>query len=324
MVNLKHKERVGYKVTSMIKGYIELIRPHNLIASFLTTIIGVLSVYAFIKLNGFITPDPQYVSSIALLAVITVVFIAAGGYAINDYFDADIDAVNKPYRPIPSGRVKRQHALIYSLILMTLGLATSSIIGIITLLYALFNAALLILYSYRIKRLGIIGNIVISYLGAASIVFGALTLCENIRHISLVSTSFIPAFFAFFLLLGREIIKTVEDVKADIKKNMKTLPILLGSKKALIISIIPLVLVVSLSFLPVILYNYGLVYLILALITDAIIVYVILHVAMTVRRREANEDEIIALASKLRAYLKAAIFSGTLAFLLDLMIKTLT
>jgi len=323
VVNLKYEERVRYNVTSVIKGYIELIRPHNLIASFMTTIIGVLSVFVFIKFSGSITLDPQYVSSIAALAVITVVFIAAGGYAVNDYFDADIDAINKPYRPIPSGRVKRQHALIYSLILMILGLVTSSIIGIITLLYALFNAALLILYSYRIKRLGVIGNIVISYLGAASIVFGALALCENIRHISLVSTSFIPAFFAFFLLLGREIIKTVEDVKADIKKNMRTLPILLGTRKALIISIIPLVLVISLSLLPVILYNYGLVYLILALITDVIIVYVILHAARTIRRREVNDEEIIALASKLRAYLKVAIFSGTLAFLLDLMIKTL-
>jgi len=320
---LKYEERTSYSLISVVKGYIELIRPHNLIASLLTTVIGVLSVYVFIKYSNSITLDPQYTSLTTSLAVITVVFVAAGGYAINDYFDADIDAINKPYRPIPSGRVKRQYALIYSLILIVLGLIISSIIGMMTLLYALFNAILMVLYSYKIKKLGIIGNIVVSYLGAASIVFGALALCENIKHIGLVSTSFIPAFFAFFLLLGREIIKTVEDVKADIKKNMKTLPILLGTRKALIISIIPLTLVMSLSFLPVIFYNFGLAYLTLALITDAIIVYVILHVVRAIRRREANDEEIIALASKLRAYLKVAIFSGTLAFLLDLMIKSL-
>ena len=318
---MKYEEGIRYDALSIIKGYIELVRPHNLVASFLTTMIGILAVYVFIKLNNLAVLHTQDLSLTTALAVTTVVLIAAGGYAINDYFDADIDAINKPYRPIPSGRVKRQYALIYSLTLMALGLVASSMLGLLTLIYALFNVLLLTLYSYRIKKLGIVGNITVSYLGAASIIFGALALCEHIGYINIVSTSFIPALFAFFLLLGREIIKTVEDVKADIKKHMKTLPILLGTKKALIISIAPLILVMLLSPLPILLYNYGMTYLVLALATDAVITYVVLLIIRTLRKEGVSDDEIISLASKLRAYLKGAIFLGVLAFLLDLIIK---
>ncbi|MQK95647.1 UbiA family prenyltransferase, partial [Escherichia coli] len=85
-----------------------------------------------------------------ILPIAVVVLIAAGGYVINDYYDAEIDLINKPFRPIPSGRVSKVEALILSLILMSLGIAFSYYVGLISFTYAVFNAVLLILYSRRL------------------------------------------------------------------------------------------------------------------------------------------------------------------------------
>ncbi|MHC1575511.1 MAG: UbiA family prenyltransferase, partial [Candidatus Methanogasteraceae archaeon] len=83
-----------------------------------------------------------------LFSLFSSVFLITGaGNAINDYFDADIDAINKPMRPIPSGRVSRNAALYLSLLLFGLGIALAYTINIICFVIALANSLMLIVYA---------------------------------------------------------------------------------------------------------------------------------------------------------------------------------
>jgi len=248
------------RLVNTISGYLELIRPHNLIASALTSLIGNLSVLVYIK--NYYSNYNNDVLTLTMFTMLSVILIAAGGYSINDYFDAEVDAINKPYRPIPSGRVSKDHALVYSIILFTLGLIISLTLGLAPFILAFINTALLLGYSYKIKVMGIYGNIVISYLGASSILFGSLVIASHVGMLRLVWSSFIPSLFAFFLLLGREIVKTVEDVKADRIRGVKSLPALLGIRRGLIISLLPLAIVILVSPIPSILMNYGPIYIV--------------------------------------------------------------
>ncbi|RLG84952.1 MAG: MFS transporter [Thermoprotei archaeon] len=310
-----------HDVSDVIRGYVELTRPHNLVASALTTLIGCLTILTILRTQIIIHND---IIALFMLAIFTVVFIAAGGYVINDYFDADIDAINKPYRPIPSGRVSRKSALTYSIVLFIVGLILALKIGFLTFLYALFNALLLVIYSYKVKEYGLIGNVVISYLGAASIIFGALSICEYLNRLHLIINSLIPSLYAFLLLLGREIIKTIEDVEADKLRGVRSIPLIHGVKVAYMVSIIPLIIVILLSPLPFLLFKYTFIYLGIALVTDVLLVYAILKIIRCLR--VVNSMPMRAhtkVASKLRAELKVCVFVGIMAFLIDLLVRLL-
>ncbi|MCD6428523.1 MAG: geranylgeranylglycerol-phosphate geranylgeranyltransferase [Desulfurococcales archaeon] len=291
-----------------VRAYLQLVRLHNLIATVVTTLIGYLAVVVSLGRYGLSPAIP----------LSTVVLVAAGGYAINDYFDVEVDLVNKPYRPIPSGIVSRKEALVLSIILMVAGVSLSIISGPVSFIFASLNALLLVMYSYKIKELGILGNVVVSFEGAASIIYGGLALAEYEGALSYVTYTSIPALYAFLLLLSREVVKTIEDYVADAVRDVKSLPRVIGLSKSAAIAVILLALVIALSPLPYLLVRYGIVYLILTSLTDAVIAYSI--VKLVSREYKKSPENV---AGRVRAYLKVAIFIGSLAFLTDLVFRLL-
>ncbi len=291
-----------------VRGYLQLVRLHNLVATVVTTLIGYLAVAVSLGKYGLSPAVP----------LSTVVLVAAGGYAINDYFDVEVDLINKPYRPIPSGLVSRKEALVLSIILIVAGVSLATLSGPVSFIFASLNALLLVMYSYRIKELGILGNIVVSFEGAASIIYGGLALAEYEGALRYVAFTGIPALYAFLLLLSREIVKTIEDYIADAVRDVKSLPRVIGVNKSAIIAVVLLALVVALSPLPYLLVGYGTMYLILTSLTDIVIAYSMIKL---VSRKYKIEPEKVA--SRVRAYLKVAIFIGSLAFLADLVLRLL-
>ncbi|MCD6324093.1 MAG: geranylgeranylglycerol-phosphate geranylgeranyltransferase [Desulfurococcales archaeon] len=292
-----------------LKGYLQLMRPHNLVAVVITTSIGWLTVSALHKTHEVLNP---------IYPVLTVALVAAGGYVINDYFDVEVDKVNKAYRPIPSGVVGRGEALVLSLALGAAGVALSLTSGPYTFVFAAFSAALTYLYSYRIKEWGFAGNLVVAFEGAASIIYGGLASAEYVGSLTYATSSLLPALYAFLLLLGREIVKTIEDYKADELRNVKSLPRVYGVKAAAYVASLLLACVVAISALPYLM-GYGIPYLALTAGTDLILMYSIREL-MKLPRTEDPEVE----AGKLRSVLKVAIFLGSLAFLVDLLVKLLS
>ncbi len=293
-----------------VGGFIEILRVHNLFVSAMATLLGFESVYVIVGRDVAFNPV------VLTLSTVVVVLIAAGGYVINDYYDAEIDLINKPSRPIPSGRVSRTEALTLSLLLIFLGVVISSYIGVISFMYAVFNATLLILYSKRLKKEGFAGNLAISTASANSIIYGGLTLSEVCSDLTLVKYTLIPATYAFVFTLMREIIKGIEDVTGDLRVGVKTLAITRGVKQASKISIILMLLIVLFSPYPYISGVYGTTYLILVLITDVLLIYSALKLGRT-----TAESDIIKASSALRSYTKVAMFLGITAFLVDLIVR---
>jgi 4-hydroxybenzoate polyprenyltransferase len=182
------------------------------------------------------------------LLVLSVVFIAAAGYIINDYFDTRIDAINKPEKLIVGVKVTRRQAMLFHTILNVLGLAigfylawqiNKIVIGWVNVI----TVTLLWYYSRYFKKKFIIGNVVVALLsGMIPIV---VALFEPDTYKELYYFIFGYAAFAFVVSLIREIIKDLEDMEGDITENCKTIPIVSGVRATKTVIIILIALVIA-------------------------------------------------------------------------------
>ena len=156
---------------------------------------------------------------------LSTVLIAAAGYIINDYYDVKIDYINKPERVVVGRFVKRRFAILFHVILSSIGILLGLFlhwkIGVINT-FAVFS---LWLYSNQLKRVAFIGNITVAILTGLSI------LLVDFLYYAQNPLIVIYASFAFFMTLIREIIKDMEDLKGDNTFGCKTLPIVLGLRK---------------------------------------------------------------------------------------------
>ncbi|MBC7923123.1 MAG: geranylgeranylglycerol-phosphate geranylgeranyltransferase [Ferruginibacter sp.] len=159
------------------------------------------------------------------LLVLSTVIIAAAGYIINDYYDVKIDTINKPKRVVVGRILRRRMAMIAHTGLNVLGLAIGLYLGKVVLVYNFAAAFGLWLYSNQLKRLPLVGNLVIALLTGASL---SILAAYFRQHQQLVYTY---ATFAFFISLIREIIKDMEDVKGDATFGCQTLPIVWGLRR---------------------------------------------------------------------------------------------
>ncbi len=199
-----------------VRAYLELARPINCAMAAVGVVIGEL-------ISG--AHDPLR----AALAPVVAAVVCAGGNAINDYFDAEVDAINRPDRPIPSGRVSRRAARRFALGCFALGTGLAVPINLTCLGIAAVNSALLYAYSARLKGTPLVGNAVVSYLVGSCFLFGAA-----------VGARPSPAAWLFLLAflsnLVREVLKDVEDVEGDAAQDLRTLPVVCGERTALLVA----------------------------------------------------------------------------------------
>jgi len=190
------------------------------------------------------------------LLVFASVCIAAAGYIINDYFDINIDLVNKPDRLIIGRYIKRRWAIVLHIALSFVGLVLSAYVGykLLNFYIPLFNLiaiAALWFYSTTFKRKLLVGNILISLLTAWVIL--VLTFCEYRFHLiapgtywkRIVKLSMIYAGFAFIISLIREVIKDIEDMPGDAKYNCKTMPIMWGIQVSKVFTAVWIVVIIG-------------------------------------------------------------------------------
>lgn len=195
--------------------YIEILRPGN-------AIMAVIAILLMAIISGKFTVE-------ALIAAVVVFLVTGAGNSINDYFDHKIDAVNKPERPIPSGRIHLQKALIYSITLFTLGTIIAFMINILLGIIAFLSSLLMVYYARDLKTKCLIGNITISFLTGLCFVFGGIAVDQ-------IMVSIYLGFYAFLMTMAREIVKDMEDMVGDEKEGAKTLPIVYGRRKSSIIA----------------------------------------------------------------------------------------
>lgn len=282
-----------------MRTYLELMRSGNCLMAAISAASGVLIAYNIVKGNNIFSFP--YIST---LAVSLIVFLVTGaGNAINDYFDVNIDRINKPQRPIPSGRIDKSSVLIFSLLLFIIGTAVAFSINIVCGLIALFNSLLLLFYALILKRTILLGNLSIGYLTGSTFLFGGSVFYEK-NGINAVLILFLLATLA---TVAREIVKDIEDMEGDMLDGAKTLPIVIGAKNsAIIASLIGLFAVIA-SPLPYFQSLLNVYYIIVVLFADLIFIY-----ASSAILKSGNPSK----SSKL---FKTAMFCALLAFLIGSM-----
>ena len=229
---------------STLTGSLIIMRPINCIMGSLTVIIGILNTRTGIPMITLLIN--------LVLGIITYYFIAGSGMIINDIYDIEIDKINRPDRPIPSGAVSLKQAKILFILTFGIGVMISIIHYLIfalsglNVILAVFFGLIGWLYAAWGKKQGFIGNIIVGISFSIGLIYGAVLN-------SLTIPLYIYYFFltSFFLLLSREIVKGCEDIEGDKEEGVKTLAIKLGTKKAIRFSLLSEVSAIIFFILPI-------------------------------------------------------------------------
>ncbi|WP_297506249.1 geranylgeranylglycerol-phosphate geranylgeranyltransferase [Thermococcus sp.] len=268
------------------KAFIEITRPHNCI---LAGVVGLLG--SIVAVGHF--PSPLK----GLLVFLVVTLGCAGGNTINDYFDYEIDRINRPERPLPRGAMSRRTAFWYAMLLFAAGLTLAVFINIYAFILAVLAYVTMFLYAWKLKPMPFIGNLAVASLTGATPLYGAVAVGS-------IGLAGYLALCAFLVNIAREVIKDIEDVEGDLAKGARTLPIIWGRKKASYVGASFAIATVLASFLPI-KAGVGLSYLAM-LPVDAIILYS----AFLILRSQDRET-----AHRAQKLLKASIFLAVMAFL---------
>jgi len=216
-----------------LNPYLTLIRPPNTIMIGLGVIIG--EAIGLGHLPG---------AAEALFGFLTASLMMAGTMVANDVYDIDIDRVNSPERPLPSGTVKTKDAVRLAIILSVAALGFSALLNLWTVLTALLALGLMLYYNARGKKTGLRGNAVVSFNVALPFFYGGLAVNSLSPLLGIFSI------VAFTANLGREVAKGIADVKGDSLRQVKTLAVVRGTKAAALASAGLFLVAVLLSFLP--------------------------------------------------------------------------
>jgi len=211
-------------------GYLELMRP-------LYVFLAALAVFA-----GGIVGGYQFDTAGLLVAMIVVFLMTAGAMAVNDYFDREIDRIAHPYRPIPSGRLSPGEALRFSYVSFAIAVVLSLAVNITCFGIVVAGLVLMMVYETCCKHVGFVGNMLTAFIIAMALVLGGAAVGN-------VYDTFLLAFMAFFIMLGREIYMDVKDVKGD-SVHRATLPMTIGRKNALYVGCVCIAAAVALLPLP--------------------------------------------------------------------------
>ncbi|MFT3980527.1 MAG: geranylgeranylglycerol-phosphate geranylgeranyltransferase [Ferruginibacter sp.] len=223
----------------LITAFFKLIRWPNLFFIALTQLLFYFCVFESLLVDHEIRPHSNRLFYLLILAS---VFIAAAGYIINDYFDLQIDNINKPEKVVVDKIVKRRWAIIWHWALSGIGIVLSFYISykLGSWLIGFSNIGCVLLlwfYSTTFKKKLLSGNIIIAALTAWVIVVvyffcGAnLSVWDDASFVDerkFFKFTMLYAGFAFIVSLIREVIKDLEDKDGDKQYNCRTMPIVWG------------------------------------------------------------------------------------------------
>jgi geranylgeranylglycerol-phosphate geranylgeranyltransferase len=235
-------------------GIIKIIRPVNCIMMSIAILIGAI-------LGGVkIIPSSM---DVLVYGIITGFLMTGSAMAINDYYDREIDAINEPMRPIPSGAVSPTEALIITAVLSAIGLIASWKINTISLGVAIYAWVAMVVYSTIGKKTGLPGNLIVSSCIALPFIYGEI-ISGGVR----LGTSLIFGLIAFLANTGREVTKGIVDIDGDTALGINTVAVKHGEKTAAWVSMIFYLSAVLTSVVPLLMNVVSLWYVPLVFITD--------------------------------------------------------
>ncbi|BBE41629.1 UbiA family prenyltransferase [Conexivisphaera calida] len=215
------------------RALIEILRPVN------DVMIGIAVIAGYL-VGGGRAPLP------ALEGFLTGFLISGYSMVINDIFDVRVDILNRRMRPLVRGDLSIGGAWALALSTLALGMVTSALTGMATLVIAAIFAALAFLYSAKLKMMGLAGNIVVALSMAIPFLYGGVMGGINYLLVFVMfSTSFLTG-------LSREVLKAIADVKGDAASGIRSLPATAGVEVSAVLSAALIALAVPIAYIPVI------------------------------------------------------------------------
>ena len=258
-----------------MKAFLKLIRWQNLLRVILTMVLmryavlaPVISKIGVILIKGSGEEIPmsiQFPWYDFVLLVAATVFITAGGYVINDYFDIKTDLINRG-KVLVGTKVPRRQALMWHNIFNVAGVAAGFYVSWKTGYFwmgvmFLMVSGLLYFYSASYKRQFLIGNVIVAILTGMVPMLVILYEAPWLYNYYTVNAISVPemgllfwwvggfAAFAFITTLTREIIKDIEDFEGDVAYGRNTIPVVIGILTSKIVSICLIVITIALLML---------------------------------------------------------------------------
>lgn len=238
----------------MTNPWIRIMRPFNCFLLTMCAIVGIM----------VSNPEEFYSGSDLLGHLPTLVMIFIGGWALsasamvlNDYFDIEVDKINDPKRPIPSGEITPKQALTFGIILIAIGILMG--IGIdlfenirhgsqfgVSIVTAVICAIMAAGYTKYMKRFSIVGNLAVSIGVWMGFLYGDLVFDFMLEVLPQCMGA-----AAFFLNFGREVSKGIMDIEGDRENKVTTVATALGSKWTAIIASAIIFLAIPVSIIPI-------------------------------------------------------------------------
>lgn len=194
------------------KGLYKISRP-------LTTFSGALAVV----MGGYVAKTGAWDK--VLLATAVTILISSSANAWNDVQDIEIDRVNQPQRPLPSGMVSPRAAIIFSLILSIIALLLALFINPVAFWIAFGSILLLYVYSWKLKSTVLLGNVAVAIVSGLSAIFGGVAAGNPQPALWIAAIIGIG-------IMGREILKTLADYEGDLQHHCRTIATVWGKKPA--------------------------------------------------------------------------------------------
>ena len=272
-------------------GLFRLIRPLN---------VGIASVTvgAAVVLGGARWQDLH----IVLLGMLTGALVAAGANAINDFFDHEIDRINRPDRPIPHGDVSRRLALVLWVATCVGSISVNIFLHLGALAIVAGSVALLYWYSAYWKRTVLVGNLIVACMTGMAFIYGG-AVAGDVRRTA------VPAAFAALINLARELIKDIEDMEGDRHGMARTFPIRYGKQNALALMTTVLAVLSVALWVPVVIGFYGLLYSILVVPVNGALLTVMVWIWKDVSPQNLRRQSTLLKGTMIIGL--AAVFAGS-------------
>ena len=284
-----------------IFGFLKLIR-------FGVSLFGCISLF----ISGFIAEDLVGIQVEYLVAFFIVFISASGAFAINDYFDYEVDKTNNRMdRPLVTGLISRRTALITAISSLIMVISLSLLLNLAAMILVIISVPIFYIYSISLKKKLYVKNLLIAFSYLSTIFLG-----------SLISDSYLEPLIIYFAIMGfiiglaNEIMFDIADVKGDYELGIKTISTKFGVKKAAQISTILYIVIIVLDPLPFFVkidqrlyFNY----LFLILILIPVISYIILSISLMKKQTRKN-------ILKLRTIVFLIMQFGTISYLIGILI----
>ncbi|BCS90988.1 MAG: prenyltransferase [Candidatus Micrarchaeota archaeon] len=243
------------------------------------------------------------------LYFIPPILVSASSFIINDYFDVDVDRANKRNdRPLVNGSISKKEALFYYNISVLISIILALYLNIYAMLVIIAFILLAFLYSYKLKLIPLIGNIVIASTMAIPFIYGGL-----INGVRLDNTILVISAIAFFYGMAREIQGVIRDYDGDKLRNVKSIAMIIGKRWAAALAFLMNLIAVVLSIYvfyydpP---YRSDIIYIYTISLVDIALLYISYIYIIRSKRLSKN------LGKRLRDYTLALMFIASLLYMI--------